>query len=84
MILPALPRAVALFVFVGALTPYSIVAEPLHDAAEKGDTERLQFLINQQINIDTPDTYGRTALHWAARTEGEWHWRTAPWVLLSC
>ena len=39
---------------------------PLHEAAQKGDTEIVRQLIAERVHIDTKDFYGRTPLHAAA------------------
>ena len=40
----------------------------LHHAAEKGELERVETLINNpNINLNSQDSYGDTALHYAAR-----------------
>lgn len=55
------PLAYALFVF---LSPAN--ADPLHDAAEKGDLQEILALSNQDIDLNAKDEYGNTALHLAA------------------
>jgi uncharacterized protein len=39
---------------------------PLADAVEKQDHPRIQRLLNQRANVNTPQPDGMTALHWAA------------------
>ena len=38
---------------------------PIHIAATNGDIEAVQFLINENVNLDFPDTYGKSALFYA-------------------
>ena len=43
-------------------------ADPLHDAARAGDTERVLQAISSGTDVDAKDSdYGRTLLYWAAR-----------------
>lgn len=42
------------------------LASDIADAAMSGDLERLQTLIEQQVDVDEPQADGATALHWAA------------------
>lgn len=40
---------------------------PVADAAMKGDTERVRFLLRAGADVNAPQGDGMTALHWAAR-----------------
>ncbi len=41
-------------------------ADPLHDAAEKGDLQEIMVLNKQGTDLNAKDEYGMTALHFAA------------------
>ncbi len=42
---------------------------PLIDAVREGDVERVRALLLQQVDPNTPDVDGSTALHWAAHRD---------------
>ena len=42
---------------------------PLIDAVREGDVERVRALLAQQVDPNTPDVDGTTALHWAAHRD---------------
>lgn len=58
-------KIIILFIFFN-LVINTIIANPLHDAAEAGDFETAQSLIEKEVDINTKGKLGETPLHWAA------------------
>jgi len=54
----------ALILAAGAATP---LEAPVADAAERGDLEEVRALLRQGADVNTAQSDGMTALHWAAR-----------------
>ncbi|GEM_PF-1674487 len=46
-----------------------LLVPALHKAAKLGDAEKVFLLLEQDIDIDAQDTYGKTVLMWAARED---------------
>ncbi|MHC4540586.1 MAG: ankyrin repeat domain-containing protein [Planctomycetota bacterium] len=63
-----LSRLIALFFLAAIWSDYSLMAtaDPLHDAAQRGDLEEAQSLIEKGADINAPDENGLAALHHAA------------------
>ena len=46
---------------------YEMPSTPVHEAAWKGDIERVRQLVKDGADINEPDAMGATPLYWAAR-----------------
>eukprot|EP01125_Pyxidicula_operculata_P022305 TRINITY_DN904_c0_g1_i1.p1 TRINITY_DN904_c0_g1~~TRINITY_DN904_c0_g1_i1.p1 ORF type:complete len:114 (+),score=29.66 TRINITY_DN904_c0_g1_i1:91-432(+) len=44
----------------------NFLVSPLHDAAAKGNLEKIQELISEGVSINEVDSASNTALHWAS------------------
>ena len=62
--------SIKLLIFLCAFiySPLSLFALPLHDAVLTANEERVQALLNANVDPDSFDELGLTALHWAVRT----------------
>jgi len=59
---------IALFFIMTALLLTPILSEEIHEAAQKGDIEKVQALLKQNpAFVDARDEFDRTPLHWAVR-----------------
>ena len=61
-------RGTAWLALLFAMTAMSAAAAevPLVEAVKKADTAKVRFLLRQQVDVNTPEADGTTALHWAA------------------
>lgn len=51
----------------GCVLFYDVPSTPLHEAAWKGDIDRIRALVKEGADINATDALGGTPLYWAAR-----------------
>ncbi|MDE2806287.1 MAG: ankyrin repeat domain-containing protein [Gemmatimonadota bacterium] len=61
-------RVLALASVIAAAGAVAPVESPVADAAERGDLEAVRVLLRQGADVNTAQSDGMTALHWAAST----------------
>ncbi len=61
-------RILALASVIAAAGAVAPVESPVADAAERGDLEAVRALLRQGADVNTAQSDGMTALHWAANT----------------
>src|SRR5262245_19821794 len=52
---------------MGCVMFYDVPSSPLHEAAWRGDVERIRLLVAEGAAINAPGALGATPLYWAAR-----------------
>ena len=56
-----------LLIFSLSFLSSAVVADPIHDAAEAGNLQEVQRLINEGVDVESKTKHGYTTLHIASQ-----------------